>query len=164
MSPSPLERARAFLQARRIAFVGASRNERDFSRGVLKELVRRGYDVVPVHPEAEEIEGRRAFPRVGAVEPPVEAALIMTPPARTDDAVRDCLDAGIRHVWLHRGGGRGSATPEAVARCRAAGVEPVTDLCPFMALPGAAWPHRLHGFLRRLSSGRARGSAQRPGG
>jgi hypothetical protein len=32
----------------------------------------------------------------------------------------------------------------------------VRDLCPFMALPGAAFPHRLHGFLRRKL---ARGSA-----
>jgi predicted CoA-binding protein len=155
MPMAPLERAHAFLEARRIAFVGVSRDDKDFSRAVLRELVRRGYDVVPVHPEASEIEGRRAFPRVGAVVPPVEAALLMTPPARTDDAVRDCLDAGLGRIWLHRGGGRGSATPEAVARCRAAGVEPVTDLCPFMALPGAAWPHRLHGFLRRMAMRRA---------
>ncbi len=23
------------------------------------------------------------------------------------------------------------------------------DLCPMMALPGASWPHRLHGWFRR---------------
>jgi hypothetical protein len=28
-------------------------------------------------------------------------------------------------------------------------VELVHDLCPFMALPGASFPHRVHGFLRR---------------
>jgi len=152
--PDAMERARDFLGARRIALVGASRDEKHFSRYVLRELARRGYDVVPVHPEAAEIEGRRAFRRVADVAPPAEAALVMTPPARTGEAVDDCLSAGVRRIWLHRGGGPGSATPEAVARCRSAGVEPVTGLCPFMALPGASWPHRLHGFLRRLSSGR----------
>jgi predicted CoA-binding protein len=152
--PDAMERARDFLGARRIALVGASRDGNHFSRHVLRELVRRGYDVVPVHPEAAEIEGRRAFRRVADVVPPPEAALVMTPPARTGEAVDDCLSAGVRRIWLHRGGGPGSATPEAVARCRGAGVEPVTGLCPFMALPGASWPHRLHGFLRRLSSGR----------
>ena len=40
MRPSSLEQARAFLDARRIAVVGVSRNEKDFSRMVLRELAR----------------------------------------------------------------------------------------------------------------------------
>lgn len=143
-----LERARAFLAHRRVALVGASGDPRSFSRAVLRELVGRGYDVVPVHPRLAEVEGRPAFPSVSAARPPVEAALVMTPPARSEAAVRDALAAGVRALWLHRGGGAGVASPGALAACREAGVEPVTDLCPFMALPGASWFHRLHGRFR----------------
>jgi hypothetical protein len=142
------EAGQAFLARRRFALVGASRDERSFSRYVLRELLRRGYEVVPVNPSVAEIEGRRCFARIQDVTPPVDAALIMTPPERTDDAVTDCLAAGVRHVWMHRGGGPGAATPAAVARCRAASVEPILDLCPFMALPDAGWFHRVHGLLR----------------
>jgi predicted CoA-binding protein len=146
---SSLERAREFLNSRRIAFVGLSRGESDFSRLIFRELARRGHDVVPVNPAMREAEGRACFARVADVRPPPDAALLMTPPSRTDEAVRDCIAAGVRRVWLHRGGGQGSATPSAIALCEASGVEVVDGLCPFMALPDAAWPHRLHGFLRR---------------
>jgi predicted CoA-binding protein len=156
-----LARARDFMQARRIALVGASRQEKDFSRAVMRELLGRGHDVVPVNPGAAEVEGRRAFARVADVDPPADAALLLTPPARTADAVRDALGAGVRRIWLHRGGGPGAATPEAVALCRAAGVEPVTDLCPFMVLGDAPWPHRLHAWFRRASLRRRDAAAAR---
>lgn len=151
MKPSSLEAARAFLSARRIAVIGVSRNAQDFSRVVFRELARRGLDVVAVNPALEEAEGRRAFARVQDVSPPADAALLMTPPARTEAAVRDCVAAGIRRVWFHRGAGAGAATPAALASCATAGVEVVQGLCPFMALPGAAFPHRVHHFLRRLA-------------
>jgi hypothetical protein len=60
-----------------------------------------------------------------------------------------CLDAGLRRIWFHRGGGPGSASPEAIALCIARGVTPVSDICPFMVISGASWPHRLHGWVRR---------------
>jgi predicted CoA-binding protein len=145
----PIDRARAFLATRRFAVVGVSRNEKDFSRYLLRELLSRGYDAVPVNPALGEAEGRRAFARVSEIDPPVEAALLLTAPTATEQVVRDALDAGVRRIWLHRGGGQGAATPAALALCAASGVELVHDLCPFMALPGASFPHRVHGFLRR---------------
>ncbi len=149
MTASTFERAREFLGSSRIAVIGVSRNAQHFSRFVFRELASRGYDVVPVNPAVREIEGRAAFARVQDVTPSPEAALVMTPPAYAEQIVRDCLTAGVRRIWLHRGTGRGSATAAAVEACAAGGVEPVTDLCPFMALPGSSFPHRFHGFLRR---------------
>ena len=145
----PVDRARAFLAAKRIAVVGVSRNEKDFSRYVLRELLSRGYDVVPVNPALTEVEGRRAWEAISVIQPPVEAALILTPPSATAAVVRDAIRAGVRKVWLHRGAGAGSGTPEALALCEENGVEAVHDLCPFMAFPDAGLPHRAHGFFRR---------------
>lgn len=159
MTPTNLEIARRFFGAKRIALVGVSRDERDFSRVVLRELVRRGHDVVPVNPSAPEIEGRRSFARVSEIVPRADAALLLTPAAETDRVLADCDDAGIRSVWLHRGAGPGAATPSALALCAARGIEVVHDLCPFMALPGAAFPHRVHGFVRtRLGRRRTAGA------
>lgn len=148
MPETMLDRARAFLACKRVALVGLERDERGFSRAVFKELLKRGYDVVPVNPALAEAGGRRCFARIQDIQPPVEAALLMTPAARTAGAVRDCLEAGVHTLWLHRGAGPGSASPEAFALCAGAGVKPVSDLCPFMALPGAGMLHGLHGFFR----------------
>ena len=159
MSDANLSRAREFLGAKRIAVVGASRDPKSFSRNVMKELVTRGYDMVPVNPMASQIAGRAAFATVRDVTPSPEVALLMTPPSRTADAVADCIGAGVRKIWLHRGGGAGAASPEALALCRAAGIEPVTDLCPFMVLSDAGWFHRVHGYFRARERRRISGGA-----
>jgi predicted CoA-binding protein len=145
-----MERARELLSHRRLALVGVSRDQKDFSRMVLRELATRGFDPVPVNPAAAgaELDGRRAVARIGDASPAVEGAIFFTPPGRTAAAVEDALAAGVRRLWLHRGAGPGSTSPEALAACRAAGVEPVTDLCPFMALPRAGWFHRVHALFR----------------
>ena len=156
MPPSSLESAREFLAAGRIAVVGVSRDAKDFSRAVLRELARRGLDVVAVNPALVDAEGIPCFARVQEGSPPAAAALLLTPPARSEDAVRDCIAAGVRRVWLHRGAGAGSASAAALALCAANGVQAVHDLCPFMALPGASFPHRLHHVRRRTFAGGAR--------
>ncbi|HLA76996.1 MAG TPA: CoA-binding protein [Vicinamibacteria bacterium] len=139
-----------FLARRRLALVGVSRDPKDFSRGVYRELLARGYDLVPVNPALQEVEGRKCFPRVQDVAPPVEGALIMTPARASEGVVRDCAAAGVRSVWLHRGGGQGAVSPEAVAFCREQGMEVVPGACPYMFLSGASAFHRFHGWVLTL--------------
>jgi len=140
----------SFLACRRLAVVGVSRDPKDFSRALFRAFAERGYDVVPVNANGGEIEGRPAIRHVGGVEPPVEAALLLTPRDATAAVVRECGSAGIRRVWLHRGGGEGAVSPEALAAGRELQMELVDGACPFMFLPGTSFFHRLHGFFHRL--------------
>jgi predicted CoA-binding protein len=140
----------SFLSCRRIAVVGVSRDPKDFSRAVFRAFVERGYDAVPVNAAGGEMEGRRAASRVSEVQPPPEAAFLMTPPAATAQVVRECADVGVRKVWLHRGAGQGAVSPEAVALCRERGLDVVDGECPFMFLPYPGWVHGVHRFFRRL--------------
>lgn len=139
-----------FLAQRRLALVGASRDPADFSRVVLRELLSRGYDVVPVNPEGAEIEGRPCARRVSEIAPPVDAVLVMTPAAVSADVVRDCATAGVARVWLHRGAGIGAVSAAAVALCYEHGIRVVPGACPLMFLPGTGWFHGLHGLVLRL--------------
>lgn len=141
---------RRFLAERRMALVGLSRDPRDFSRGLLRELLARGYDVVPVNPHLPEVEARPCHPRVQEIWPPVKAALLLTPPYLTAHVVRDCAEAGVEMVWMHRGAGVGAVSAEAAAFCRARGIEVVEGACPYMYLPHAGLVHRIHGLVRRL--------------
>lgn len=141
-----------FLARQRLAVIGVSHDPRDFSRGLLRELRQRGYDVVPVNPHlaGADVDGTRVVARVQDVTPPIEAALVMTPPAVTEQVVRDCAQAGVTSVWLHRGAGRGAVSPEAVRFCREHGMSVVAGACPYMYLPRAALFHRVHGFVHRF--------------
>ena len=98
---------------------------------------------------------------MGEIAPPVEATLLLTAPDRSAAAVRDCLAAGVRRIWFHRGAGQGSLSPEALELCRQAGVLAVPGACAFMYLPGTGLPHRVHGFFHRLRR-KQRPAAQPP--
>ena len=146
-----LETIQDFLAQKRIAMVGISRGPASFSVKLFEELCRRGYDVVPVNPRAREISGRKCFARVQDIEPPVEAALLMTSPEVTDTVVNDCAEAGIHRVWMHRAGGKGAVSIKAVQYCRDRGIRVIPGECPLMFLPQSGTVHRLHGVIRKLT-------------
>lgn len=152
MDSRNLENARAFLALPRIALVGLSRDEKEFSRYVFEELLKRGIDVVPVNPGAAEVGGHRCFPRLADIQPPVAGALLMTRPAQAEQVLADCVAAGVKRVWFHRGAGKGAGDASALAFCASNGIEAIRDLCPFMALEGAGLGHRIHGWFRRRSA------------
>jgi uncharacterized protein len=140
-----------FLAQKRIAMVGISRERRSDSALIFEELCRRGYDVVPVNPNVQEALGHRCFARVQDIQPPVEAALLMTSPDVTEKVVADCAEAGIRLVWMYRGIGKGSVSSNAIAFCQERGITVIPGECPFMFFPGTGGVHRFHGFLRKLT-------------
>lgn len=139
-----------FLAQKRIAFIGVSRNPKDFSRMLFRELRQRGYELIPVHREAPEIEGIAAVPALDQIQPAPDAVLVMTPPQASFAIVNDCARLGIKRVWLYGAVGPGSASPEAVTACERHGIQVVAGECPFMYLKGAGFVHSLHRGIRSL--------------
>jgi len=146
-----IQDVRRFLALRRIAVAGVSRRPNDFSRSLFAELRRRGYDLVPVHPSLQEVDGIPCAASVTAIRPPVEGALLLTNASVTDRVLEDCARAGVRHIWLYRAGGAGAVSPGAVAFCESHAMTVVGGECPFMFLPESAWFHRFHGFCRKVT-------------
>jgi len=145
-----LETVRDFLAQKRIAMIGVSRRKDDFSVLLFEEFRKRGYEMVAVNPGVEEVAGVRCFGRVQEIEPAVDGALLMTSPAVTDSVVLDCVDAGIRRVWLYSSGGQGAVSQSAVALCKAKGIDVVVGECPFMFWKDSGVGHRLHGFVLKI--------------
>ena len=139
-----------FLAQKRIAMVGISRNPKEFSCMLFGELCRRGHDMIPVNPAATEILGRTCFAQVREIQPPPDAAMLMTAPAVTESVVRDCAEAGVCHVWMYSAGGPGAVSESAVEFCRERGIHVVEGECPYMFLPHAGL-HRIHGWVRRIT-------------
>jgi len=140
-----------FLAFKRIAIVGASRDSKHFSRYVLDEFVKRGYDVVPVNPKAKEISGRACAPDLASVDPAPEGVLVMTPSKQSCEMVKQSAARGVKLVWLYKAAGYGAVSPEAVEACDQLGVRVIAGECPMMFFPHAAWFHRLHGAWKTLT-------------
>jgi predicted CoA-binding protein len=139
-----------FLAAKRIAVIGVSRGEKEYSRGLFRELVKHGYEAYPVNPHVAEIDGMRCWGNIREIDPPPERALIVLPEQRTEQAVLDCADAGVRDVWLHRHVAGGVSDTRAIFRAEERGLNLITGFCMFMFLPRASFVHRLHGGVMKL--------------
>ena len=117
--------ARSFLAHRRLALVGVSRDSRDFSRIVLSELTRCGYDVVPVNPRESTVLGRTSYPNLSAIPGPIEVVNIFREPAAVPAIVEEAIRLEAKVIWMQLG----VIHEEAAERASAAGLEVVMDRC-----------------------------------
>jgi len=137
------EAASEFLAHRRVAVTGVSREPKDHGGNVVyRRLRERGYDVFAVNPNAESVEGDRAYRDLRSIPGGVEAVVIGTRPERADDAMRECAELGIKHVWMHRGPGAGSVSATATAFGRAHGIRVIDGGCPCMFDPAGDFGHK----------------------
>ncbi|MGD9705602.1 MAG: CoA-binding protein [Acidimicrobiia bacterium] len=139
-----------FLTQRHLAFVGASRDPKQFANAVYRHLREGGREMYPVHPIAADIEGDLVYARLADVPDPVDGVVVMVKPDAAEQVVQDAIARGVPRVWLHRGVGNGAVTERAVELCREAGVAVVDGACPMMFAEPVGAFHRLH----RLISGR----------
>jgi predicted CoA-binding protein len=136
-----------FLAQKTLAIVGVSRSGKKFGNVILKDLTRLGYRLLPIHPDASEIDGVSAFPSFGALPEPVGGVIVVVPPARAEQVVKDAAAHGIRRVWLQQG----AASPEVVKCCQAEGMSVVHGHCVLMfTQPTTSWLHGAHRWIWEL--------------
>jgi predicted CoA-binding protein len=121
-----------FLQSKRIAVAGVSRNPGQAANAIFQKLVRSGYTVVPLNPKASEVEGVRCYANVAALPEPVDGVVVATHPNDAAGIVGQCAARGIHRIWFHRSFGQGSVADAAVRECAAKGIEPIVGGCPLM--------------------------------
>ena len=95
-----------FLALPRLAIVGVSRDEKEFGGALFRDLLQRGYQVVPVNPHVDNIAGAQCYARVQDITPPVDGALLLTAPRFNEAVAEDCAEAGVKHVWFYGVGDR----------------------------------------------------------
>jgi uncharacterized protein len=136
------EGANEFLSHRRIAVAGVARDGSSAANFIYRRLRDAGYEVHPVNPNTDEVEGDRCFRKVGEIPGGVAGVVIGTAPQVAADVVRDCVAAGVPRVWFHRSFGTGSVTDEAVEIATREGLSVIAGACPMMYLHPVDLPHR----------------------
>jgi predicted CoA-binding protein len=140
---SELETAvRAFLSSPRIAVAGVSRDRRQAANAIFRRLRDSGHQVFATNPRAESVEDGSCYPDLRSIPGGVDAVLIATPPEAALAIVRECIDLGIRRVWMHRSFGRGSVSEDAVALGRKNRITVIDGACPMMYCPPVDVAHR----------------------
>ena len=144
--------ATEFLSHKRVAVTGVSREPGSHGSNVVYRRLRdRGYEVFAVNPNADEVEGDPSHHDLRSIPGGVEAVVIATRPETAEATMRECADLGIEHVWMHRGPGGGSVSPEAAKYGRENGIAVIDGGCPCMFGPTADPGHKAMRFVLTLS-------------
>ncbi len=103
-----------------VAILGASRDRRKYGNKSVRAHLQQGYEVFPVNPHAETIEGLKAYPDLASV--PVknlDRISIYLPPEIVVRLLDEIQQREAKEVWLNPG----SDSPEVVARAEQLGLE-----------------------------------------
>jgi len=153
------EEANEFLDHQRIAVVGVSESADNFGKSVWREMLKRGYDAIPVNAGYDFIDGVPCYRSLNSVPGDVDGVIVMVHRDRAGDVVTQAVARGIKRVWLFQGiGGTGAVSDESVALCRAKGVTVIAGACPMMFLQPMSPIHKLHRTIRRLNRSLAKAS------
>jgi uncharacterized protein len=114
-----------------IAILGASAERSKFGNKAVRAFVARGYDVYPVNPKADEIEGLTAYPSLAAIPEGVELDRISVylPPAVGMKVLPEIAARGCGELWLNPG----SESEELVAAAEKQGLN-VIQACSIVAI------------------------------
>jgi predicted CoA-binding protein len=144
--------ATEFLYHKRVAVTGVSREPASHGSNVVYRRLRdRGYEVFAVNPNADQVEGDPSYHDLRSIPGGVEAVVIGTRPETAEGTMRECADLGINHVWMHRGPGGGSVSPDAAKYGREHGIAVIDGGCPCMFGPTADPGHKAMRFVLTLS-------------
>jgi predicted CoA-binding protein len=139
-----------FLKGKRFAVAGVSRSPMQTANAIFKKLRDSGFDVVPVNPNATELEGVSCYPDLASIPGELDGLMFAAHPSVAADLVRQAHARGIRQVWFHRSFGVGSVSERAVELCLELGIEPIVGGCPFMYCRPVDVPHRCMRFWLSL--------------
>jgi predicted CoA-binding protein len=142
------EAASAFLANKRVAVTGVSRKSRDHGANyVYKRFKERGYQVFAVNPNATQVEGDACYADLKSIPGGVEAVMIGTRPEFAEATMRECVELGIKRVWMHHGAGASSVSAAAAEYGRQHGISVIDGGCPLMFGPTADLGHKVMRFI-----------------
>ena len=85
------------------AVVGASPDVDKISNKIIKKLMGKGFEVIPVNPKYEEIEGLKCYPNVNSIPLNIDCVDFVVPPALTMKAVENIDPKKIESLWMQPG-------------------------------------------------------------
>ncbi|PLV60166.1 CoA-binding protein [Thermotoga sp. KOL6] len=88
---------------KKIALVGATVNPRKYGNIILKDLISKGYEVLPVNPKYEEIEGLKVYKSVEKLPKDVDVIVFVVPPNVALEETKKAYKSGFRKFWYQPG-------------------------------------------------------------
>lgn len=139
-----------FFAPKSLAIAGASRKSVKFGNMIYKELKAKGYKVFAINPNADMVEGDPCYPNLAALPEKVGGVVIVLPPERAVDVVREAAQVGIKNVWLQQG----AESKAAIELGEQNGLNLIAGECLLMYAEPVGSLHGIHRFFKFLFGGR----------
>jgi len=119
-----------WLRKRRVAVCGATPKRERWGYRVFRRLVDEGYDAIPVHPIAKQIDGIDVYASLAEIPGGVEAVSVITPPLASIEIVRAAAEIGSPPCFFQPG----ASSPEVIDEARRLGVPVIDGHCVLVEL------------------------------
>jgi len=139
----------SFITAKKMAVVGFSRSGRKFGNMAGKELIKRGYEVFPVHPRAVEIDGLTCYPNLKSLQGKVDSLLVSIPSVNVPPVLEEAAQTGLKNIWLQQG----SWSKEVQLTAERLGLQVVSKKCILMYAPPVTSVHKFHRTIKSIFGG-----------
>ena len=107
------------------AVVGVSSNPAKYGHKVFFDLLSAGYTVYGINPHLTVLEGHTIYPSLDAIPQKADVVVTVVPPRVTEEIVEQCVDLGIKKIWMQPG----SESPTAISLCEENNIDCVHDMC-----------------------------------
>lgn len=135
-----------FLAQKKWAFIGVSQNKRKFGHFAYKDLKSKGYEVYPINPNAQTIEGEPIYSSLDQLPEKVGAIVISVTPTKTVQLIKEAHAQDIRHIWIQQG----AQSQEALDYCKQNSLNCIHGECILMYAQPVGFPHSIHRFIWKL--------------
>ena len=104
-----------------VAVIGASNDRSKYGNKAVRAYLRQGYDVYPVNPKEETIEGLESYASVLDVPVELDRITVYVPPAVGLELLDEIAAKNAKEVWINPGADSG----EVLGRAADLGLEPI---------------------------------------
>lgn len=135
-----------FLAINKVALVGVSVNKNKFGNTLFRELIKRNYQVIPVHPSLSELDGIKCVKSIADLPDDISSIIIATSKSNAIQALKEVSIKGIKFVWLQQS----SDSPDAIEFCTNDNITLIYGLCLLMFLTPSNALHKFHAMIMKL--------------
>ncbi len=135
-----------FLKLKSFAIVGVSAKKKKFGNEIMRQMIKRGFKIYPVHKTAGIIDGELCYPDLRSLPEKPEGVILVIPPIETIKVVREIAELGIKNVWMQQG----AESSAAICHSSIHGINVVRGECVLMFLENMGFPHNVHKWIHDL--------------
>ena len=87
----------------KIALIGASNDKEKFGNKIYLDLRLKGYNVIPINPNEELIEGDKAYSSLNVIDKLPDIVNFVVPPPIAIKVAQEAVKLGIKYLWFQPG-------------------------------------------------------------